>query len=292
MTTTIPDGRTLGALAEEMGAWATQLLLRLDELGRVVHTDQERLARALSGRVFDAAVTGRVTQQLRLIRCGTPGGNDELLATLHSVGARHAGRRPLISPAADARSIASLALESLSTPRTKSLFSSRASSGSRAQAVVSLAQLRDWAERTGFEAALGHVPAESSSAPNLLAHGLHCISDSLGVVAPDNVEILAAADAVTLSGAWEAGRNLASSFDSLRDNVRTSFEGVQQHMVNRQLDGCDIEILRSLVPPSARLQAVRDAGANTVADLVALGNPAALHSARAAVDDEPPRRGR
>lgn len=272
MTTTIVEGRTLEALAAELRTWASDLLRRIDDLESSVHTDQTHLAQAMSGQVFDGAVSERITQHLRLVRCGSQGGDTELLDLLGRVGARHAGRRAALSVASDAREVATSALAQLSTSKTKSFFGSRAPTEDKAQGVLALGQLRDWAQRTGFEVALGHSASADHGAEDAVAQGLHCISDALGVAVPDRVEVLAAADAVTLSGAWESGRNLTSSLDRLRDDVRTCFSGVQHQMVSRQLEKFDIEILRSFIPPATRLQAVRDAGANTVADLVALAD--------------------
>jgi superfamily II DNA or RNA helicase len=271
MTTTMSEGRTLEALADELRAWASGLLRRIDDLEGSVHADQSRLAEAMSGRVFDGAASERITQQLRLVRCGGSGEGPDVLGLLERVGARHAGRRATLSVASEARAVATMALDQLSTPRARSFFA-RATSPDRTQAVVALGQLRDWAERTGFEVALGRSASAAQGPEDSLAHGLHCIADALGVAAPDSVEVLAAADAVTLSGAWESGRNLTSSLDRLRENVRTCFSGVQHQMVQRQLEKFDIEILRSFIPPATRLQAVRDAGAHTVADLVALAD--------------------
>ena len=272
MTTTTHDGLTIEALADELGSWALGLLGRLDELDGAVRADQTRLVGAMSGRVFDAAATGRITRQLRLVRCGGPSGGTDLIVLLNAVGARHAGRRALLDVAGDVRAIATAALEQLSTSRAKSFFGSRPSPDDRAQGVVALAQLRDWSERTGYGAALERPTSSADGVRDSVAHGIDCVSEALVVASPARVDILAAADAMTLSGAWESGRNLTTSLDRLRQVVRASFVGVQQHMVTRQLEGFDIDVLKELIPSGARLQAVRDAGAHTVADLVALGD--------------------
>ena len=84
--------------------------------------------------------------------------------------------------------------------------------------------------------------------------------------------MLAAMDVSTLSKAWGAGRDLTTTLEALRKDVRDRFAAVRDDAVGRQLAKIDIEVLKQLLPPGARLQAVRDAGADTVADLLALGS--------------------
>lgn len=270
MTTTISDSRTLDSLADELGAWGAELLRRIDEFERSVEADRSLLAKALAGRVFDGAPTGRVTQHLRLVRCGSPDDDSSVLALLGAVGARHASRRPLVRVAGEARPMATAALGQL-TPARSRTFLGRDSTKGRRSGVVALGQLRDWAERSGFDAALRGLGAAPSQSPSPVADGLSCVADALGVAPPARVEVLSAADVASLTGAWESGRNLSASLERLREDVRRRFDQVQQDMVTRQLESFDIDVLKDLLLPGTRLQAVRDAGAYTVADLVALG---------------------
>jgi superfamily II DNA or RNA helicase len=268
--TTTQETRTLQSFVDELGTWATDLLRQLDELDREIQADREHLSLALTGRVFDGAPTQRITQNLRMVRCGKPGDGSEVVALLSSVGARHAGRRSLLSASAEARTMATAALEQLQ-PSSRSMFGTRHPADLRAQGVVALGQLRDWADRTGFARALAERASNSMSA-SPMADGVQCLADAIGVAAPDAVEVLAGADVTTLSAAWESGRNLTTSLERLRDQVRVRFASVQEEMVDRQLASFPIEVLKELVPSGTRLQAMRDAGADTVADVIALGD--------------------
>jgi superfamily II DNA or RNA helicase len=271
--TSTRERRTLDALAGELGAWATELMSSISDLDRAVHADRSHLAQVLAGRVFDGAPTDRITHGLRLVRCGTPGGDPGVVAALADVGRRHASRRPVLEVSGEAGSIAAAALEHLSS-RPRSFLRSRETADQRADAVITLARLRDWAERTGFASALASSanPDRESHHHEAVAAGIDCVAESLGVAPRTEVAVLAALDASTLSKAWAAGRDLTTALEVLREDVRGRFAIVRDDAVGRQLASLDIDALKPLIPAGARLQAVRDAGADRVADLVALGN--------------------
>lgn len=271
--TTMTEPRTLDALAAELGKWATDLVGSISDLERAVHADRSHLARVLSGRVFEGAPSDRLTRDLVVVRCERSEGANAVIDTLAEVGGRHASRRPVLEVADDARDIATAALEHL-TSRPKGLLRSRGSAGGREDAVVTLARLRDWSERTGFGAALSSAaaPSHHSHLPAAVADGVDCVAQSLGVAPRSDVSVLASPDVSTLSKAWSAGRDLTTTLEALREDVRDRFATVRDDAVGRQLAKIDIEVVKPMVPPGTRLQAVRDAGANTVADLLALGS--------------------
>lgn len=270
--TTMTEPRTLDALAAELGRWATDLVDRITDLERTVHADRSRLAGVLSGRVFEGAPSDRVTRDLVVVRCGRPEIDNAVLATLAEVGGRHAARRPVLDVSDEARAMATAALERLSS-RPKGFLRSRGSADERADAVVALVRLRDWAERTGFGTALSSAAALSHNThfASTIADGLDSVAESLGVAPRSEVAVLAAPDVSTLSKAWSAGRDLTTTLETLRKDVRDGFAEVRDEAIGRQLAMIDIEVLKQLIPPGARLQAVRDAGADTVADVLALG---------------------
>ncbi|WP_243395212.1 DEAD/DEAH box helicase [Nocardioides currus] len=265
------EPRTLEALASELGMWATELVGSISDLERAVHSDRSRVARVLSGRVFEGAPSDRLTRDLFVVRCGRPEIDNAVFATLVEVGGRHAARRPVLEVSDEAREMVTAALEHLSS-RPKGFLRSRGSADERADAVVTLARLHDWAERTGFGTALASAAALSYDAylPSTVADGLDSIAESLGVAPRSEVAVLAAPDVSTLSKAWSAGRDLTTTLDALREDVRDRFATVRNEAVRRQLASIDIEVLKQLLPPGARLQAARDAGAHTVADVLAL----------------------
>lgn len=270
--TTMTEPRTLDALAAELGKWATDLVDSITDLERAVHADQSRLARVLSGRVFESAPSDRLTRDLVVVRCGRTESSNVVIGTLAEIGGRHASRRPVLEVAGEARAIAAAALEHL-TSRPKGFLRLRGSADEREDAVVALARLRDWAERTGFGVALSSAtaPSHPSHLSAAVADGIDCVAQSLGVAPRSAVAVLAAPDVSTLTTAWSAGRDLTTTLERLREDVRDRFAGVRDDAVGRRLAKIDIDVLKQLLPPGARLQAVRDTGADTVADVLALG---------------------
>jgi len=156
-------------------------------------------------------------------------------------------------------------LERVEASRSRRLFVRKADLAAATSAANRLAELENWARKTGYSQALADVLQAATPSPD---------SDDISVVATTapalrmvrqaRVSVLAARDAAVLRGLADRGRALLVLREDLAKEVRENFGVAQERMVHRQLSALPISSLHEASRGQVRVGALEAGGISTV----------------------------